>query len=528
MAAGIRSQQAAAYLRSPRRAPRSVRFALAGVLAICVLGVCASGASAVIVHLRGGRVLSYQPRRGHAPAARPFDAFFSNLDYNGGPVMPSNTNYMLYWSPSGASAYPADYEPGINRYFEDLAHDSGGHENVDSVSAQYNDTAGQFANYASKFGGALIDTDPYPANGCTKAPICLTDAQLQAELASFVSAHGLAADLTHMYFVITPPGVESCFEKRGRECSVGSSAPAYCAYHGNFAFGAGEVIYADQPYVSGNEGCDDGNHPNGTTADGALEAGLSHEHNEAITDPEPNNAWTDFASNAGGEEGDKCDTSNGGVLGTSKGASYNQVINGHFYWYQEEWSNQTHSCLQRLTFSGAEPTASFTSTPDAGNESTFDASASTAPGGVARYNWQFNEESGHPSTPVETTTPVISHAVPVGGFYLVALTVFASDGTSIGTAHTVQIGTPPPPAVKKVSPKKGSVAGGTAVVISGSNFAGATAVHFGALSAAAFTVNSSGIITAVSPASTRGPVDITVTTPWGTSSPSRRDRFKFR
>ena len=30
-------------------------------------------------------------------------------------------------------------------------------------------------------------------------------------------------------------------------------------------------------------------------------------------------------------------------LGTaSNGAKYNQVINGHFYWYQQEWSNQTN------------------------------------------------------------------------------------------------------------------------------------------------------------------------------------------
>ena len=47
------------------------------------------------------------------------------------------------------------------------------------------------------------------------------------------------------------------------------------------------------------------------------------------------------------------------------GASYNQVINGHFYWYQEEWSNQGDECLQRLTFAGEEPTATFTSTPRA-------------------------------------------------------------------------------------------------------------------------------------------------------------------
>src|SRR5258708_1703469 len=100
------------------------------------------------------------------------------------------------------------------------------------------------------------------------------------------------------------------------------------------------------PSVPGNESCDGGNHPKGS-ADGALEGGLSHEHNEAITDPEPNNAWTDFAG-GGNEIGDKCNESNGAALGTApNGASYNQVIDGHLYWYQEEWSNQTHRCLQK-------------------------------------------------------------------------------------------------------------------------------------------------------------------------------------
>ena len=225
------------------------------------------------------------------------------------------------------------------------------------------------------------------------------------------------------------------------ECSAGSKKPVYCAYHGNIPVGAGELIYSNDPYVTGNKGCDDGNHPNGTTSDGVLQGGLSHEHNESITDPEPNNAWTDYATGelTGYEIGDKCAGSQGTPLGTaSNGAKYNQVINGHFYWYQQEWSNQTNQCLQRLTFSGAEPTATFTSASGAGNEMTFNATGSTAPGGVARYDWQFNDEPVF-RTPVETTTPTVSHVFPTKGQYVVALTVFAANGTSIGTARTIRV-----------------------------------------------------------------------------------------
>src|SRR6516164_7389901 len=129
------------------------------LLALSALAVAAPTASAVIVHLANGRTLSYQPLSSPS-AVTPFDALFSNLDYNGGPVMASNTNYAVYWQPAGAPAYPSDYQAGINQYFTDLAHDSGGHENTDSVSAQYNDAAGEFANYNSHFGGGLLDTDP--------------------------------------------------------------------------------------------------------------------------------------------------------------------------------------------------------------------------------------------------------------------------------------------------------------------------------------------------------------------------------
>jgi hypothetical protein len=510
----------------PRVGHRLALLALAGFV---VLALGAASASAVVVRLPEGRTLSYQPLRSARPLA--LDKYFLNLDYNGGPVMPSNTNYTVYWDPVGAPAYPAGYETGVNQYLEDLAHDSGGHQNVDSVSAQYNDAAGEFANYNSHFAGALIDTDPYPANGCTKAPICLTDEQLQAELKSYISAHGLPRDLIHEYFLLTPPGVEDCFTSKGKECSAGTSKPVYCAYHGNIPLGGGEeIIYADDPYVTGNESCDDGNHPNGPS-DGALEGGLSHEHNESITDPEPNNAWTDIGG-SGGENGDKCKGKMGTALGTAPGgASYNQLINGHFYWYQEEWSNQSHSCLQSLSFAGEHPSATFTSTPEAGDSVSFDASGSTAPEGVFRYNWQFNDSparKGQPpglSTPVETSTPTVSHTFAKGGTYTVALTVFASDGTSGGTARTIEVGTSPGPTVTKVSPKKGS--GGTTVTIAGTGFTAVTKVSFGSSVASNVTVNSEESITAEAPPGPAETVDIRVTAKGGTSPVSSKDHFKY-
>jgi alpha-tubulin suppressor-like RCC1 family protein len=83
------------------------------------------------------------------------------------------------------------------------------------------------------------------------------------------------------------------------------------------------------------------------------------------------------------------------------------------------------------------------------------------------------------------------------------------------------------PTVKKLSPKKGPASGGTSVTITGTKFAGATAVKFGSNNATSVKVNSESSITAVSPAGTKGTVDVTVTTPNGTSAISKKDRFRY-
>ena len=409
--------------------------------ATAIRPAAASNASAAASYARVPHRASIVPLR-DAPRPVAFDAVFDNMDYNGGPVMPSNTDYMVLWSPGGLDTYGPGYVSGLKQWFKDLAHDSGGHQNTDSVSAQYQDLTGAFARYATTFGGAVLDTQPYPTSQCpVNSPVteCLTDLQIQQELERFVAAHHFKADLSHEYFLLTPPHVESCFSNDPSQsfggCSAGivpsTGLAAFCAYHGQTTLSP-MLIYAQDPYVPGNPHCDDGNHPNGVS-DGELVGGLSHEQNESVTDPIPNDAWTNGAgTNQGLEVGDQCDSVNGTPLGTApNGAKYNQVINGHFYWYQEEWSNQGHTCLQRLSPAADKPTAQFTATAGSGLTMTFDATGSAAPGGVAQYVWQFNAVLNAPT--VEQTTPTITYTFPTGGAYSIGLTIFASDGSSTGT-----------------------------------------------------------------------------------------------
>ena len=104
-AAGRAQTRARRHRRVPARtgeAPRS-EAALLGMGTALLFGACVSSASAVIVHLAGGRALSYQPLRGAAPSLRVQPFAGKNLVYHGGPVMISNTNYTFYWAPAGST-----------------------------------------------------------------------------------------------------------------------------------------------------------------------------------------------------------------------------------------------------------------------------------------------------------------------------------------------------------------------------------------------------------------------------------------
>jgi|SRR5665213_809248 len=121
--------------------------------------------------------------------------------------------------------------------------------------------------------------------------------------------------------------------------------------------------------------------------------------------------------------------------------------------------------------------------------------------------------------PIGTGTVDVQVTTPAGASPIVPADQF----TYVGEA----------PKVGRVSPHEGPAAGGTVVGVQGRNFLEATAVYFGAVSAAGFTVNSDRSITATAPENQVGKVTITVTTPYGPTVCTRRrfcsvhDNFKF-
>lgn len=123
------------------------------------------------------------------------------------------------------------------------------------------------------------------------------------------------------------------------------------------------------------------------------------------------------------------------------------------------------------------------------------------------------------STPATSFTVVsntqINAVAPPGTPGTVQVTVTTPSSTSNGLAYTYLT----VPVVTAVSPDHGPAQGGNTVTITGSGLSGATGVQFGGVPATSFTVVSSMQINAVVPSGPPGAVQVTVTTPGGTSGP---------
>jgi hypothetical protein len=402
-------------------------------------------------------------------------AFTQNTCYHGGPVLRGVTVHLIFWlgpnvagTPSpltNVKPFPPLYRSMIERYFTDVAHDKGVPTDVYAVDPQFFDETGRGVNESqfSAGGDVSLDSEAFPVHTpeqCSdptefsEGP-CLLDSDLQKEVTRVAGEKGWSTGLGNIFFVFTAPGVGSC-------ARFGCAYQAYCAYHSDFG-GDGvtpgpQTVYADMPYAAPGA-CSSGVHPNEAKDEGtdaAIDV-ASHEFNEAITDPlgsqcksktecEPL-AWTDVI---GQEIGDKClppETTIAGIYGEPLveglgASSYNQVINGHHYWTQTEWSNEAGvgegRCVQRFVNAAFTPPSSAKATVPA----SFDGSASGEgeTDRIVYWVWAFGD-----GMQVGTPGATVSHTYAEPGVYGVTLTAFDAYGNSNTRTLEVEVGAAPPP-----------------------------------------------------------------------------------
>jgi hypothetical protein len=188
--------------------------------------------------------------------------------------------------------------------------------------------------------------------------------------------------------------------------------------------------------------------PNGDVNADVLLSLLSHEYSEAITDPRIPFGW-ETATNAL-EAGDKCNVNTTAQLPQSNfdaflptlggsetaGTLYDQLINGHPYYTQSEWSNGDANCEMRPSVGRIHPR--FT-VGRAGPALAFNPATSTSKNELSSATWSFGDGSGTRFFSGRETLRHPRHGYRRAGRYTVTLTLVDNRGNIKTTTRRVTV-----------------------------------------------------------------------------------------
>ena len=250
-----------------------------------------------------------QPQ-GQAKPSRPTSGS-NGIDYHGGPVMLGTPNvyYIWYGDWTGNTA---------TTLLTNLAQHIGGSSYLNINSTYYNGSNAHVSGLASY---ATSTTDSY-SQGKT-----LSDAGVQAVVAGALASHALPLDSNGVYFVLTSADVN---ESSG-------FCTQYCGWHTHGTITGTDIKFA---FVGNPDRCpsacaEQTTSPNGNTGADGMASIVSHELEEAISDPDLN-AWYD---RRGQENADKCAWMFGNTTTLKSGAKYNVTLGGTNYLIQQNWVN---------------------------------------------------------------------------------------------------------------------------------------------------------------------------------------------
>ena len=122
-----------------------------------------------------------------------------------------------------------------------------------------------------------------------------------------------------------------------------------------------------------------------------------------------------------------------------------------------------------------------------------------AANGVPPYTWAIASGQLPPGLNLQASSGQIAGTPSQSGTFSFSVQVTDSSSQSTSTGLSANIAPPSSPVIASVSPNAGPTAGGTSIMITGSNFQAGATVSFGGTAASSSTVNSSTQIQAVTP-----------------------------
>jgi hypothetical protein len=234
----------------------------------------------------------------------------NGITYHGGPILLGTVNvyYIWYGDWSGNTA------PTI---LTDLAQSIGGSPYY-NINTTYKNGAGQ----------AITNSVAYVSstNDAYSQGKALSDSQIRSVVSAAITSAALPLDSNGVYFVLTSADVTAS----------SGFCTQYCGWHTHGTIAGADVKYA---FIGNPDRCPSACaaqtvSPNGNAGADGMASIISHELEEAHTDPDLN-AWYD---RRGAENADKCAWTFGTTY-TVNGAQANMKLGTRDYLIQRNWVN---------------------------------------------------------------------------------------------------------------------------------------------------------------------------------------------
>jgi hypothetical protein len=232
--------------------------------------------------------------------------------YHGGPVMLGTTHmYYVWYGNWGTNT--------ANAILTTLAQNIGGSPYFNINTTYYNGSNVHVSNSVSFGGSTNTSTSVYGTS--------LTDAEVQSIIRDALVSGHLPYDTSGVYFVLTSAEVTAS----------SGFCTQYCGWHTHGTINGFDIKYS---FVGNPDRCPtaceaQSTGPNGNAGADGMASIISHELEEAVSDPDLN-AWYD---RRGAENADKCAWTFGTTFTTGNGALANMTLGGRNYLIQRNWVN---------------------------------------------------------------------------------------------------------------------------------------------------------------------------------------------
>jgi hypothetical protein len=236
----------------------------------------------------------------------------NGINYHGGPVVMGTFNIYFIWYGNWTGDTALTLLP-------DLIANLGG-SGYYNINTTYTDGLLRPVSNSIHYGGSASDTTESRGNK-------LADSDILA-IVSAHAGHDLPLDLNGLYMVLTTADVNE----------TSGFCTKYCGWHTHGTVGTSNVRYA---FIGGAGRCMSAcawqtTSPNGNPQADAMASIISHELEEAGSDPDAN-AWFDASGN---ENADKCAWTFGTTSTAANGSLYNQTLGTHQWLIQQNWLNK--------------------------------------------------------------------------------------------------------------------------------------------------------------------------------------------